>query len=87
MRDTTETFGTPRDARSISSRLQRLRFLREPAAVRQQTRARAQAIINAEIQRRPLQPSQLARDLAAGAYDEPRPGELQALEEWEQFGL
>lgn len=80
--DEAGTFGTPRDPRATSRKLQRLRFLQEPQHVRLKTRARVQLIVNAEIARRQKVPSQLAQALANGMYDEPKPGELAALEEW-----
>ena len=77
-----ETFGSPRDPRATSRKLLRLDFLRQPPLRRQQIRAEVQERVNAEIRRRLLTPSALAKALANGQYDEPRAGELADLEAW-----
>ena len=77
----------PRDTKATSAKLLRLEFLRQPAAVRQSTRARIQGILNSEIARAPKKPSELAVRYGAGAYDEPRTGELEALEKWARGDL
>jgi hypothetical protein len=76
-------FGSPRDPAATSRKLLRLEFLRLTPELRQQTRARVQATVNAELRRQTRnRPSPLALALATGMYDEPRPGELEALEAW-----
>jgi hypothetical protein len=59
------------DALRISRATIRRLFLALPPALRAQTRGRVQSIINAEIARGQKQPSELARQLALGVYDEP----------------